>query len=84
MQHAENTRTQHPSPDHTTFIFSGWNQPFAPADRRTAEEMQQDVEHDYHKVGPGVGMDSIRRTLLQSWKNVDTMTRKQHRHAQKY
>ena len=51
--------------------------PFAPADRHTAEEMQQDVERDYHKVGPGVGMDSIRRTLLQSWKTVDTTTRKQ-------
>jgi putative membrane protein len=70
----------HPSPNHGTFIYSAWNQPFAPADRRTAEEMQQDVEHDYHKEGPGVGMDSIRRTLLQSWRDVDTMTRKQHHH----
>ena len=33
-----------------------------------------DAEHDYHKVGPGIGIDSIRRTLLQSWKNVDTKT----------
>jgi predicted membrane chloride channel (bestrophin family) len=70
----------HTSPNHDTFVYSAWNQPFAPADRRTAEEMDHDVEHDYHKVGPGVGIDSIRRTLLQSWRNVDTMTRKQHDH----
>jgi len=84
IQRELNEICAHPSPDHAAFIYSAWNQPFAPADRRTAEEMRQDVEHDYHKAGPGVGMDSIRRTLLQSWRNVDTMTRKQHRHAQKY
>lgn len=69
--------TAHSSPDPSTFIFSAWNQPFAPGDRRTAEEMLADVDHDYHKDEPGVGLDSIRRTLLKSWRDVDTVTRKQ-------
>lgn len=63
----------HPDPD--AFIFSSWNQPFAPADRRNAEDMQQDVEHDYHQAGPGVGIESVRRTMLKSWRDVDNMTR---------
>jgi hypothetical protein len=70
---------QHSSPEPSTFIFSAWNQPFAPGDRRTAEEMVSDVEHDYHKEGPGVGLDSVRRTLLKSYKDVDILTRKQHK-----
>lgn len=70
--------TAHSSPDPSTFIFSAWNQPFAPGDRRTAEEMIADVEHDYHKDEPGAGLDSVRRTLLQSWRDVDTLTRKKH------
>jgi len=70
--------TAHSSPDPSTFVLSTWNQPFAPADRRTAEEMVADVEHDYHKDEPGVGLDSIRRTLLKSWRDVDTLTRKHH------
>jgi len=68
--------TTHSSPDPSTYIFSAFNQPFAPGDRRTAEEMRQDVEHEYHQEGPGVGLDSIRRTLLKSWRDVDQMTRK--------
>lgn len=60
-----------PEPDH--FVFSAWNQPFAPGDRRTAEEMLNDVNHSYH--GPETGMHSIRRTLLKSWWDVDQITR---------
>lgn len=71
---------QHSSPDPSTFLFSAWNQPFAPGDRRTAEEMVSDAEHDYHKEGPGVGLDSVRRTLLKSYRDVDILTRKQHKH----
>jgi len=68
--------TAHSSPDPSTYIFSAWNQPFAPGDRRTAEEMVADVEHDYHREEPGAGLDSVRRTLLQSWRDVDNLTRK--------
>ena len=50
-----------------------WNQPFAPADRRSAKEMMDDVEHSYH--GLDTGMHHIRKTLLKSWKDVDEITR---------
>jgi predicted membrane chloride channel (bestrophin family) len=73
--------TTHTSSDPSAFIFSPFNQPFAPGDRRTAEEMQQDVEHEYHKEGPGVGLDSVRRTMLKSWRDVDRTTR---RHKKQY
>lgn len=72
--------TAHSSPSPETYLYSAWNQPFAPADRRTAETMKDDEEHEYHQQGPGVGMDSIRRTLLKSWRDVDRITRKEHHH----
>lgn len=67
--------TAHTTPDPESFIFTEWNQPFAPADRRNAKEMLADIEHVYH--GPDTGMHHIRRTLLKSWSDVDQMTRKQ-------
>ncbi|KAF8908575.1 Bestrophin, RFP-TM, chloride channel-domain-containing protein [Gymnopilus junonius] len=60
------------------FVFSRLNQPFAPSDRRTAEELTRDKK-PYHlpskeeSAEPGVG--SIRRTLVRSWRRVDTSTR---------
>ncbi|EMD31931.1 hypothetical protein CERSUDRAFT_119262 [Gelatoporia subvermispora B] len=65
--------TAHTSPEPEVYIFSPWNQPFAPGDRRNAEEMMNDVDHAYH--GPDTGMLSIRRTLLKSWWDVDQITR---------
>ncbi|TBU24104.1 Bestrophin, RFP-TM, chloride channel-domain-containing protein [Dichomitus squalens] len=65
--------TAHSCPDPDEFLFTAWNQPFAPGDRRTAEEMMNDVNHSYH--GPDTGMHSIRRTLLKSWWDVDEITR---------
>ncbi|KAI0330090.1 UPF0187-domain-containing protein [Cubamyces sp. BRFM 1775] len=65
--------TAHTCPDPEEYIFTAWNQPFAPGDRRTAEEMMNDVNHSYH--GPETGMHSIRRTLLKGWWDVDQMTR---------
>ncbi|KAI0776370.1 Bestrophin, RFP-TM, chloride channel-domain-containing protein [Irpex lacteus] len=65
--------TAHTTPDPESFIFSQWNQPFAPADRRNAKEMMDDVEHSYH--GLDTGMHHIRKTLLKSWRDVDEMTR---------
>ncbi|KAI0746513.1 hypothetical protein C8Q80DRAFT_775734 [Daedaleopsis nitida] len=65
--------TAHTCPDPSEYIISAWNQPFAPGDRRTAEEMMNDVSHSYH--GPDTGMHSIRRTLLKSWWDVDQITR---------
>ncbi|KAI0691844.1 UPF0187-domain-containing protein [Cytidiella melzeri] len=65
--------TAHTSPDPESFIFTEWNQPFAPADRRSAKEMMEDVEHSYHGVDTGV--HHIRQTLLRSWRDVDEVTR---------
>ncbi|KAI0337625.1 UPF0187-domain-containing protein [Trametopsis cervina] len=65
--------TAHTTPDPESFIFNEWNQPFAPADRRSAKEMMEDVEHSYH--GLDTGMHHIRQTLLRSWRDVDEKTR---------
>ncbi|KIJ52290.1 hypothetical protein M422DRAFT_156384 [Sphaerobolus stellatus SS14] len=64
--------TAHPAPEPASYIFSPFNQPFAPADCRHAEEIISDVAHEYHT---NRGMDSIRRTLLRSWKQVEEVTR---------
>ena len=54
------------------------NQPFAPADQRTALELTQS-DTEYHLPNEGIepGLPSIRRTLIKGWKDVDTFTRKQ-------
>ncbi|KAI0088883.1 UPF0187-domain-containing protein [Irpex rosettiformis] len=65
--------TAHTTPAPDSFIFNEWNQPFAPADRRNAKAMMDDVEHAYHGVDSG--MYHIRKTLLKSWRDVDSMTR---------
>jgi hypothetical protein len=65
-------------PDPSTFVFSSWNQPFAPADRRNAEELTANAEQEY-KHGDHSdaepGMATIRRTFLKSWRDVDRITR---------
>ncbi|KAG7092130.1 hypothetical protein E1B28_008504 [Marasmius oreades] len=70
--------TAHTCPDPADFIFSSWNQPFAPADRRTAADILRTGTDSYlHPQHSGIepGMGSLRRTLLQGWKDVDTHTR---------
>jgi predicted membrane chloride channel (bestrophin family) len=68
--------TAHPSPEPETYLFTAWNQPFAPADRRTAEELTLNGEEYQHHEVDGEGMTSIRRTLLKNWRDVEMMTRK--------
>ena len=54
------------------------NQPFAPADRRTALELTQgDAAYQLHE-GVEPGLASIRSTLVNGWKKVDTYTRVVH------
>ncbi|KAJ8089642.1 hypothetical protein PM082_014902 [Marasmius tenuissimus] len=72
--------TAHCSPEPEEFMFSPWNQPFAPADRRTAEDIlnhTRETEAYHHPENTGVepGIMSLRRTLLQGWKDVDVRTR---------
>ncbi|KAJ7603592.1 UPF0187-domain-containing protein [Roridomyces roridus] len=70
--------TAHTTPEPSTFVFTSWNQPFAPADRRSAEELTRDAEQSYqHADHPDTepGMATIRRTLLKNWRDVDIITR---------
>ncbi|KAJ7844674.1 Bestrophin, RFP-TM, chloride channel-domain-containing protein [Mycena leptocephala] len=69
--------TAHTTPDPTQFIFSAWNQPLAPADRRSAEELTanaDDYRHSDH-ADSEPGLKSIRRVLLKNWRDVDRITR---------
>lgn len=66
--------TAHNPVSPSDFIFSRLNQPFAPGDRRTAEDLTTDMEHEYHNEA--TGMDSVRDTLVKSWRTVNQMTRK--------
>ena len=52
------------------------NQPFAPADRRSAQELTE-TGTEYHSPDESVepGLASIRRTLVRGWKDVDNFTR---------
>ncbi|KAJ7028000.1 UPF0187-domain-containing protein [Mycena alexandri] len=72
--------TAHTMPDPSSFIFSAWNQPLAPADRRTAEELTLNADQEYKNsahpdAAPGIA--AIRRTLLKNWRDVDRITRQQ-------
>ncbi|KAF9652700.1 UPF0187-domain-containing protein [Thelephora ganbajun] len=65
--------TAHPAPlVPDDYIFTTWNQPFAPADRRPAEEILDDTLHAHHDDS---WKESVRQTLLQNWKMVDAETR---------
>ena len=59
--------------DPSEFLFSD-NQPFAPADRRTAAELLSSQNVEYTKPGTG-GADSLRRTFVANWKEVNESTR---------
>jgi hypothetical protein len=65
--------TAHTCPEPDAYVFTAWNQPFAPADRRTAQEIVEDASHDYHHRAAGLA--HMRRTLLKSWRHVDNQTR---------
>ncbi|KAE9403598.1 UPF0187-domain-containing protein [Gymnopus androsaceus JB14] len=70
--------TAHPLPDPSEYLFTGLNQPFAPGDRRTAQELISEDEYTHSAHGPDSkpGLHSIQRTLLKGWKDVDLSTRK--------
>ena len=61
-----------------TIINQFRNQPFAPADRRTAENLINSAEEyrlPHNRDWPEPGIASIRSTLVQSWKDTDEKTR---------
>nr|GAT50495.1 predicted protein [Mycena chlorophos] len=71
--------TAHTTPAPDDFVFSAWNQPFAPGDRRSAEELAAASKAgDYTHADHGdsePGMMTIRRVLLWNYREVDRMTR---------
>ncbi|QRW02772.1 bestrophin protein [Ceratobasidium sp. AG-Ba] len=64
--------TAHNPAPPSEYIFSPLNQPFAPSDRRTAQDLTTDMEHEYYNEASG--MDSVRATLVRSWRSVNQMT----------
>ncbi|TFK34234.1 Bestrophin, RFP-TM, chloride channel-domain-containing protein [Crucibulum laeve] len=69
--------TTHTNPEPSDF-FNAWNKPFAPADQRNAEKLTRlegkyTRQAEFHVGEPGI--DSIRRTLLQGWREIDNHTR---------
>ncbi|KAG8956831.1 hypothetical protein FRC04_000309 [Tulasnella sp. 424] len=64
--------TAHPAPDPASFIFSHFNQPFAPSDRRSAIEILTDKKNgddDDHKTLLGV-----RHTLVRNYSEISEAT----------
>lgn len=67
--------TAYPNLDPSSFIFTNWNQPFAPADSRSAEVLTCTNESYHNTSSTEPGMNSIHRTLVNGWKIVDDLTR---------
>ncbi|KAJ7096646.1 Bestrophin, RFP-TM, chloride channel-domain-containing protein [Mycena belliarum] len=70
--------TAHTLRDPSHYVFSAWNQPFAPADRRNAHELTDNVGEEYQHADhtdSEPGLASLRRTLLKNWRDVDRITR---------
>ncbi|KAF8655185.1 hypothetical protein AX16_003217 [Volvariella volvacea WC 439] len=82
--------TAHTTPDPASFIFTHWNKPFAPTDRRSATEIIDSATPPATnldgapatsgytcKENEGVtpGMESLRSTLVKNWRQVDRLTR---------
>jgi len=65
--------TAHTVPNPSEYVFTGWNQPFAPTDRRTAQELLQDPEYKHQDTEAGIA--SIRKMLVKNWKDVSESTK---------
>ncbi|KAF9038437.1 Bestrophin, RFP-TM, chloride channel-domain-containing protein [Panaeolus papilionaceus] len=65
------------SPLPRKFLYSKLNQPFAPGDRRSADELKKagDEYSNSSTYSPTQGVSSINRTLVSSWRQTDMMTR---------
>jgi hypothetical protein len=78
IQRELNEITVHDSPHPLDWMFTAWNQPFAPADRRSAAELVQTDDYSHTHKNVDTGLDSVKRTLLQSWKDIEHKTRNVH------
>ncbi|KIY48429.1 hypothetical protein FISHEDRAFT_65725 [Fistulina hepatica ATCC 64428] len=61
--------TAHTVPKPADYVFSPWNQPFAPADRRTAEDLTKDPEVAYRILNAIIRTSSVTRfcNYYQTW-----------------
>lgn len=57
----------------TTYIFNDYNQPFAPADRRTATELLSEANGKEY-LDEKTGVETVRATLVRSWRSVNELT----------
>jgi len=70
--------TAYSNPSPHDFLFTDFNQPFAPADRRTAKELVEGGTEYRAPPGEGgvqPGWESIKHTLVKGWKDVEELTR---------
>jgi predicted membrane chloride channel (bestrophin family) len=71
--------TAHPLSKPSDYVYSALNQPFAPADRRSAPDLisaNEEYTHSAHGPDSKPGKHSLQRTFLKGWRDVDTLTRK--------
>jgi len=69
--------TAHTCPNPSEFVYSPLNNPFAPADTRSAVEITSPGEYRAPKTaGLESGIVGIRQILVRSWKAVDAESRK--------
>ncbi|KAF7291163.1 hypothetical protein MIND_01259500 [Mycena indigotica] len=73
----------HTNPNPAEFVFSAWNQPFAPTDRRSSEALVADATSDYSlpssKVDQSSSTDggsvSLQQMLVRNWREIEGRTR---------
>ncbi|KAJ3532978.1 hypothetical protein NMY22_g7532 [Coprinellus aureogranulatus] len=71
---------QQPITEPSSYLYNPQNQPFAPYDRRTAEELRTHMPEGAEYISPGIvplrDQDGLRHTMLRNWVEVQRMTRK--------
>ena len=71
---------QQPNVEPSSFLYTSQNQPFAPHDRRTADELRKHTSEGTEYVAPGTvslrDVEGLRHTMVQNWVEVQRLTRK--------
>ncbi|KAF9525224.1 Bestrophin, RFP-TM, chloride channel-domain-containing protein [Crepidotus variabilis] len=77
IQRDLNLITAHTNPNPHDYLFTKLNQPLAPNDRRNAAELAKNSTYTHPNDNESEpGLPSLRKALLESWKETDTSTRK--------
>jgi len=66
--------TAHPTPNPWSYIFSDYNQPFAPADRRTAVQILEERQHEEQNHEEEHVIKGVRHVLLKSYLEIAQAT----------